>query len=107
MVCLKSGHEIISLNEAKDCCVDESDAASVKGQCCDIKNISIHSQNFIPQNTTHLKTNFAFTINAITPSHQSFQFLLSASSTKKFVASDPPGFADHSNSLSLLGIFRI
>src|SRR4051812_7948527 len=55
MVCLKSGHVLISANEAKDCCKDEKGKTEFNDQCCDISNFSFQHQQFIGQNQLVVK----------------------------------------------------
>lgn len=64
MVCLKSGYELISLEQAKDCCDDDSNKSKIDSRCCDISNFVFHPNIFISENKLSIKT--------ITPIHFDF-----------------------------------
>ena len=64
MVCLKSGYELISLEQAKDCCDDNSNKSKIDSRCCDISNFVFHPNIFISENKLSIKT--------ITPIHFDF-----------------------------------
>lgn len=107
MTCLKSGHEFFSAKQAKDCCGDESTQTSLKGKCCDLKNIAFQSQNFVSQNYTHLKTNFASLVDFQFSNLKTFELQISNNKEALLFNPDPPLSRNNSNPLSLLGVFRI
>ena len=106
MVCLKSGHEIISFNEAKDCCGDGPVKNTFKGQCCDIKNISFTQNNFVAQHNLTIKSATA-TAELLSLVLNIFNFQSKISQHEIFAYADPPLERTSSSSLSFTGIFRI
>ncbi|PHX82140.1 MAG: hypothetical protein CK539_06120 [Flavobacteriales bacterium] len=64
MVCLKSGYELISLEQVKDCCDDDSNKSRIDSRCCDISNFVFQPNIFISENKLSIKT--------ITPIHFDF-----------------------------------
>jgi hypothetical protein len=106
MVCLKSGHVLISANEAKDCCKDEKGKTEFNDQCCDISNFSFQHQQFVGQNQLVVKASSVssaillpeFLVSSATDLHSTSQFSF---------PSDPPELIPGSQALPLLCIFRI
>jgi hypothetical protein len=107
MVCLKSGHKIISAKEAKDCCTDGINTASIKDQCCDVSNFNFHPNNFLVSGNFTLKSPAAVQLFLSAENFQSA--LISAISPQAIFASNDPPSLDRNSSISLpfSGVFRI
>lgn len=106
MVCLKSGYELISLEQAKECCDDDSNETRIDDRCCDISNFVFHPNIFISENKLSIKT--------ITPIHFDFfsnffqdQISFGESIKNKTLLPDPLLSSRPSIDQSFFCIFRI
>lgn len=105
MVCLRSGFTKYDVKTLKACCEKEERGAVVRGNCCDISQVSFHQGNFIPENSTSFKAPLPVAIISATISPLLSGISLTVS-PEKLTLHDPLIPPGHS-SQSFLRVFRI